>query len=87
MRVVWKDSNAVGQYKDIRYRKHTISGYNGIGWVIDIPGDNNIYRTNYHAMNALDKVLGGRGGVRGEACEKRKRYGIEIIGQRNDKTG
>lgn len=81
MRVVWKDSAYnVKTYKPIKYRKIMIYGYinDGIrGWTVDIKGDNNIYKSNYCAMNAIDKHLGGYGQ---KGCAKRRSYGIEIIG-------
>lgn len=89
MRIVWKDSGATkGAYKPIRYRKHTINGYvsgHTKGWTTDIPGDNNIYATNYHAMNAIDKALGGTS-IRGSKNPRRSAYGIEIIGKKNGET-
>ena len=60
MRIVWKDSSAKTEYKPIKYRKHIITGYKG-GWTVDIPGDNNIYRNNFCAMNAIDKAYGEEG--------------------------
>ena len=79
MKVVWKDSSA-RTYKPVRYRKHTISGYHG-GWITDLPGDNNIYRSHYCALNAIDKALGGYGQM---GTAKRKSYGIQIIGQKSE---
>lgn len=79
MRVVWKDSNAKGK-NPIKYRKHFVEGCEG-GWVIDIPGDNNIYQNHYSALNAIDKALGGYGQM---GSAKRKSYGIQIAGKRNE---
>lgn len=76
MRVVWKDSKPK-EYKMITYRKFTILG-TPEGWEITVPGDNYIYRTHYSAQNAIDKHYGDFG-QRG--TEKRKKYGIEIIGE------
>lgn len=81
MRIVWRDSNAKG-HKPIKYRGFFAQGYAG-GWTIDVPGDNNIYRTHYCALNAIDKYLGGSG-QKGNA--KRKEYGIQIIGKKNNET-
>lgn len=78
IRVVWKDSIAPMINKDIVYRKHTIS-WNGTGWIITIPGDDNIYRNTYSALNAIDEALGGYG-QQGEA--KRKGDGIQVIGKK-----
>jgi hypothetical protein len=80
MRVVWKDSNAKG-HKPVKYRGYFAEGFNG-GWAINIPGDDNIYRTHYCALNAIDKYLGGTGQMGGA---KRSSYGIQIIGKLEDK--
>ena len=89
MRIVWKDSGAIQTYKTEKYRNHFITGYyeNGVkGWVIDLPNDNNIYKSHYCAMNAIDAALGGYS-RRGKPTDKRLSYGIQIIGKRNDATG
>lgn len=81
MRVVWKDSNARA-FKPVRYRKHTIRGYNG-GWITDLPEDYNIYKSHYCALNAIDAALGGSGQM---GSAKRKSYGIQIIGKKDNET-
>lgn len=81
MRVIWKDSMVV-ERKPLKYRSHYVEGYKG-GWIIDIPNDNNIYKTHYSALNAIDKALGGAG-IRGKGTEKRQAYGIEIIGHKDE---
>lgn len=81
MRVVWKDSKPK-LHKPIKYRGYNIKGYNN-GWTIDIPGDDNIYRTHYCALNAVDKYKGGYGQM---GSAKRKDYGIEIVGKKNNET-
>lgn len=73
MRITWKDSIS---YKVYRYRKHTISKYNG-GWITDIPGDNNIYFSIDCAHNAIDKILGGS--TRKDASARHEK-GITVIG-------
>ena len=83
LRVVWKDSNALGK-KPVKYRGHYLTGCPG-GWVIDIPGDRNIYRTHYCALNAIDAALGGTG-QKGKGTPKRQAYGIQIVGQKDDET-
>lgn len=80
MRVVWKDSNARYNYKPIKYRGHHVTGYHGKGWVIDIEGDNNIYKSHYCAQNAIDKALGER---ERKVSDKRKRAGIQIVGRKD----
>lgn len=83
MRIVWKDSGFRKAQKPIEYRGHVATGNGGNGWIIDVPGDNNIYRTHYCALNAIDKALGGYGQKGGA---KRKSYGIEIIGTKGGET-
>jgi hypothetical protein len=81
MRIVWKDSNPK-TYKPVKYRKHTIYG-SPKGWTTDLPDDNNIYANHYCALNAIDKALGDYG-QKGTA--KRKKYGIKVVGKKNDET-
>ena len=83
LRVVWKDTGALGK-KPVKYRGHYVTGCDG-GWAIDIPGDHNIYRTHYCALNAIDAALGGAG-IRGKGTPKRQAYGIQIVGKRSDAT-
>ena len=83
MRVVWKDSTVARKKKPIKYRGHVVMGYNEKGWTIDVPGDNNIYRTHYCALNAIDEALGGYGQM---GSAKRKSYGIQIIGKKTDES-
>ncbi len=77
MRIVWKDSKPKC-HKPVKYRGHIIEGYNG-GWTTSIPGDDNIYKTHYCALNAIDKALGGYGQ---KGSQKRQAYGIKIIGKK-----
>ena len=79
MRIVWKDSRPK-VYKPVKYRGHFATG-SPQGWSIDIPGDDNLYSSHYCALNAIDKALGGYG-QKGSA--KRKAYGIEVIGKKNE---
>lgn len=81
LRVVWKDTNPLVK-KPVKYRGHFVTGCNG-GWCIDIPGDRNIYRTHYCALNAIDAALGGTG-QKGGASPKRQAYGIQIVGQKDE---
>lgn len=76
--MTWKDSDKPKEYKPIKYRGFMIWG-TPKGWEITVPGDDNIYRNNFCAMNAIDAHFGDFG-TRG--TEKRKRYGIQIIGTR-----
>ena len=89
MRIVWKDSGAPQTYKTMKYRDCFITGYynDGVkGWITDLPNDNNIYKSNYCAMNAIDAALGGYS-RRGKPTEKRLSYGIQIIGKKNNEAG
>lgn len=81
MRIVWKDSKPK-LHKPVKYRGHYIRGYNN-GWTTDIPGDDNIYRTHYCALNAIDKALGGHGQM---GSAKRQAYGIQIVGKKGGET-
>ncbi len=80
MRVVWKDSASVKTA--VKYRGFKLEGYRN-GWIIDVPGDNNIYKSNKSARNAVDKYLG----LYDENNEQpvRHRLGIQIIGEKNEK--
>lgn len=80
MRIIWKDSNKPKEYEPIKYRGCYVFGTPN-GWEINIKGDDNIYRTNYSALNAIDLYRDGVVGLRGS--DKRKSYGIEIVGQKN----
>lgn len=77
MRVVWKDT-APKNKKPVKYRGFYINGYDG-GWITTIPGDENVYRTHYCALNAIDAHLGGNGQM---GCAKRRSYGIQIVRQK-----
>ena len=79
MRIVWKDSAGFGR-KPIKYRGFIAEGY-GNGWIINVPGDNNIYKNHYCAQNAIDKYLGLEGR---QVSKQRLEYGIEIVGKKND---
>lgn len=81
MRVVWKDS-FVRDKKPIKYRGYFVEGC-GEGWTITVAGDDNIYKTHYCALNAIDKHLGGYGQM---GSAKRKSYGIKIIGKKNTES-
>lgn len=79
MRIVWKDSKP-RTYKPVKYRDHMIFG-SPEGWTTTLPGDQNRYATHYDALNAIDAELGGSGQM-GNA--KRQKYGIKIIGRKDD---
>ena len=77
MRIVWKDSKPK-TYKPVKYRKFMVYG-SPKGWTTNVPGDENIYKTHYCALNAIDKALGDYGQ---KGCGKRKDYGITIVGKK-----
>lgn len=77
MRIVWKDS-FINNYKPVKYRDRIIQNTSN-GWVTDLPGDDNIYRTRNCALNAVDKILGVDGIKR---RSKRMDEGIDIIGKK-----
>ena len=79
MRIVWKDSKPK-TYKPVKYRDHIICG-SPKGWTTDLPGDDNLYKNHYCALNAIDNAIGGYG-QRGTA--KRKSYGIQIVGKKDE---
>lgn len=81
MRIVWKDSKP-RNYKPVKYRNHNIKG-SPEGWETDIPGDMNLYKSHYCALNAIDKYLGGYG-QKGTA--KRKACGIQIVGKKGGES-
>ena len=81
MRVIWKDSKPK-TYKPVKYRNCMIYG-SPKGWTTDLEGDDNIYKTHYDALNAIDAALGGEG-RRGKATRKREQYGIQIIGKKDN---
>lgn len=81
MRVVWKDSKPKG-YKPVKYRNHVACG-TPKGWTISIPGDNNLYKNHYCALNAIDAALGGAGQ---KGCAKRRACGIQIIGKKDGES-
>lgn len=81
MRIVWKDTAVTRA--DFKYRGYWVEGYKN-GWTISIPGDDNIYRTNRCAKNAIDKALGLDGRKKLKNLPKRLEYGIDIIGKKND---
>ena len=82
MRIVWKDSAI--ERKDFKYRGYWVEGY-GDGWTVNMPGDNNVYRTNRCAKNAIDEALGLEGRKKLKTLPKRLEYGYEIIGTKEDK--
>ena len=81
MRIVWKDTAVTRA--DFKYRGYWVEGYKN-GWTINIPGDNNIYRTNRCAKNAIDEALGLEGRKKLKDLPKRLEYGIDIIGTKDD---
>ena len=81
MRIVWKDTAVTRS--DFKYRGYWVEGY-GQGWTISVPGDNNVYRTNRCAKNAIDETLGYEG-RKHHKLPKRLEHGYDIIGTKKDK--
>ena len=76
--MVWKDI-ANNEYKSLKYRNYWIEvSYSG--WYTDMPGDVNLYKTAYFAMNAIDEYLVGTEKL---GYAKRRERGINIIGKKN----
>lgn len=82
VRIVWKDSAVTRS--DFKYRGYCIEGCKN-GWAINISRDNNVYRTNKCAKNAIDKALGLEG-RKHKKLPKRLTDGINIIGTKNDES-
>jgi hypothetical protein len=81
MRIVWKDSAV--ERADFKYRGYWVEGCQN-GWAINIPGDNNIYRTNRCAKNAIDETL-GYDGRKHHRLPKRLDKGFDIVGTKTNK--
>lgn len=82
MRVVWRDSYVPKEYDPVKYRGIYIFG-SYRGWEVNLKEDENLYKNHYCAKNAIDKHFGDYGE---HGTDKRKRYGIQIIGNKNDET-
>ena len=80
IKVVWKDTQIYGR-SEYLYRRHEIKGL-GHGWITNLEGDDNIYKTRLSAMNAIDQALGGTGRL--GMPENRKKEGIRIVGKKSD---
>ena len=80
MRIVWKDSASVKTA--VKYRGFSLEGYGG-GWITDVPGDDNIYKSNKSARNAVDDYL-GLYDINNEEPVRHK-LGIRIIGKKTEK--
>lgn len=80
MRIVWRDSSVPKEYAPIKYRKIYIFGTPD-GWEVNIKGDGNLYKNHYCAKNAIDEYYGDFGE---HGDEKRKSYGIQIIGTKDN---
>ena len=80
MRIAWKDSASVKTA--VKYRGYKLEGYRN-GWITDVPGDDNIYKSNKSARNAVDDYL-GLYDINNEEPVRHK-LGIHIIGKKNEK--
>ena len=78
MRIVWKDSTVARS--NAKYRGYVIKSYS-TGWITDMSGDNNIYKTKRCAKNAIDEALGFDKG-KYKKLPERLSHGIEIIGKK-----
>lgn len=83
IKVVWRDTQA-HEGKEYKHRGHTITGYR-LGWITDMPGDDNVYQTRSSARNAIDLALGDKRKKRDAG--KRADEGIQIIGKKSEKAG
>lgn len=81
MRIVWRDSVVPKEYEPIKYRGIYIFG-TPEGWEVNIKGNNNLYKNHYCAKNAIDDYYGDFGE---HGTDKRKRFGIQIIGRKKEK--
>lgn len=80
MKVVWKDSSKRIVRKAPRiYRGIEVIGLDR-GWSVDLPEDNNIYRTYPCAQNAIDRILGGHG-TTGTAVLRKQDIQIFVKGE------
>lgn len=73
--MIWKDT-AVAR-ADFKYRGYWVEGYLN-GWMINISGDTNIYKTNRCTKNVIDETL-GLDDLRYKKLSKRLEYGYEVI--------
>ena len=83
MRIVWKDTAAVRDYKQIEYRGYTIYGESD-GWRTNVPNDPYIYRTRDDALNGIDNLLGGFGKKGLSQTRRRVPGDIRIVGEKNE---
>lgn len=81
MKIIWRDSCVAKEYEPIKYRNIYIFG-SPDGWEINVKGNDNLYKNHYCAKNAVDEYYGDFGE---HGDEKRKRYGIQIIGRKESK--
>ncbi len=77
IKVVWKDSQQPSTREYI-YRKQTTQRFYD-GWITNVPGDDNVYKYQSSALNAIDAFLGGEPQKTGG--KKRIEQGIQIIGK------
>ena len=81
MKIIWRDSCVAKEYEPIKYRNIYIFG-SPDGWEINVKGNDNLYKNHYCAKNAVDEYYGDFGE---HGDEKRRRYGIQIIGRKESK--
>lgn len=83
MRIVWKDTATVRDYKPIHYRGYTITG-SPEGWTTNVPNDKYIYSTRDDALNGIDKLLGGTGKKGVSRTRRREPGDIRIASVKNE---
>lgn len=80
IRVTWKDNRNGKPCPPAQYRKVTMTRCNN-GWILDLPGNNNIYASQDCCKNAIDEILGG---TARRHVSSRLKKGIKIIGTKAD---
>lgn len=83
MRIVWKDTATVRDYKTLEYRGYHIFG-SPEGWTTDVPNDQYIYSTRDDALNGIDNLLGGFGKKGVSVTRRRKPGDIRIVGKKSE---
>lgn len=83
VRVTWKDTATVREYRPIYYRGYTIYGAPE-GWTTDVPNDKYIYSTIDDARNGIDSILGGFGKKGVSRTRRRVPGDIRIVGEKNE---
>lgn len=83
MRIVWKDTATVRDYKTINYRGYQVFGHPE-GWTTNVPNDKYIYSTKDDALNGIDHLLGGTGKKGVSRTRRRKPGDIRIASEKTE---